>query len=235
MRVRRVRIRELAPGEAELRGDEAHHLARVLRARPGDPVRAFDGRGLEASGEVAEVAPDRVTLRLGEPEPSGAEADLRLTLAVGLLKGDKLSQVVRQGTELGVANVQLIHGRRADLPRLSQAKLARLRRVAEEAAKQSGRAAIPEVRAPVALDALPLEGTALLGDPAADATLAQVLAGERPPAVTVLTGPEGGFTAEEVAVLEGRGARPVRLGPRVLRAETAPVALAAALLLPEAL
>ena len=105
--------------------------------------------------------------------------------------------------------------------------------MAREAAKQSGRARVPEVDAPTPLPTLTWNGPAWVAHPAADvhlATAGATLAAASPERLTIVTGPEGGLDATELAALRERGARPVRIGPRVLRAETAPVALAAAVL-----
>jgi 16S rRNA (uracil1498-N3)-methyltransferase len=234
MRRHRVLVEDLAAGEATLIGPEAHHLRDVLRVRPGDAVEAFDGRGSVATGEVLTADRDALRLRLTEPSPSTAEAAVRITLAVALLKGDKLSDVVRPATELGVAAFQLLTTRNVDVPAATPAKVARLQRVAAEATRQCGRAWVPEVRAPLPLERLAWEGACLVGDPDADASLADVVGpGSRAAsegAVTLVTGPEGGLDADEVALLVDRGAIAVRFGPRILRAQTAPVAFAAAML-----
>ena len=246
MRVHRIFISDLREGERVLTGSEAQHLAGVLRTEPGARVRAFDGQGLEANGVVSEVGALRVTLTLEHPLPSVVEASLELTLAVALLKGDKLSGVVRQGTELGVARFAPIVSERCDVRELSVNKLGRLRRVAQEAAKQSGRSVVPAVDEPQKLGTLSLDGLVLVAQPHARATLRAVLtehalsAGQTlseytPARVTLVTGPEGGLSPAEVGSLEAKGARVVQLGARILRAETAPIALAAALLVPEAL
>ena len=235
MRVHRVFVRELSAGEVVLTGPEAQHLAQVLRVQPGAWVRAFDGAGLEAEGLVAEVNAFRVTVQLDAPQPSTVEASLDITLAVALLKGDKLSEVVRRGTELGVGRFTLFVGERCDVRALSPNKLERLRRVAQEASKQSGRSVVPEVAVVEKLEALPLGGFCLVAEPRAELTLRQLLNGATPERVTVITGPEGGLSESEISKLNGCGAKSVRLGARILRAETAPVAVAAALLVPEAL
>ena len=223
----------LKPGETALTGGEAQHLAQVLRVQPGAKVRAFDGTGLEADGVVTEVDAFRVTVHLGDPEPSTVEAALDITLAVALLKGDKLSEVVRRGTELGVSGFALFVSERCDVRALSPNKLERLRRVAQEASKQSGRSVVPEVTVVGGLGALPLDGLCVVAEPKADKTLRHL--GEIDQSVTVVTGPEGGLSDAEITDLTGRGAHSVRLGARILRAETAPIAVAAALLIPEAL
>ncbi len=236
MRRHRVRVDALAEGERTLPGAAAHHLTRVLRARPGQPVAAFDGAGLEAYGTIVAVDADGVRVDLEAPRPAATEPDRAVTLAPALLKGDKLADVVRMATELGVVAVRPVLSRRCDATELSPARLARWRRVAEEAARQCGRARVPEVAEAARLDALVWTGALLVADPFAEATLGDAaadLGGTRdapPTPVTIVTGPEGGLTPDEVAALVARGGRAVALGRRVLRAETAPVAVAAALL-----
>lgn len=235
MRVHRVYLPDLAAGEVVLSGAEAQHLVQVLRVEPGAKVRAFDGRGLEADGTVTRAEPVRVTLELADPQTSDVEASLSVSLAVALLKGDKLSEVVRRGTELGVVRFLPFISARCDVRELSPNKLERLRRVAQEAAKQSGRSVVPEVAEVQKLSSLALLPLTLVAQPAAPQTLRLILRGGEPDAVMVVTGPEGGLTEGEVSDLLGRGAHAVRLGARILRAETAPIAVAAALLVPEAL
>ncbi|MFD1730633.1 RsmE family RNA methyltransferase [Deinococcus malanensis] len=134
--------------------------------------------------------------------------------------------MVRAATELGVARVQLLVTRRADAREIGAQKLTRLNRIAEEASKQSRRAVTPAVL-PGGFDGFPVGRPALRGparlQPASDRSPG--LGG----ASTVLTGPEGGLTDEEVTQLTTRGASAVTLGPRILRAETAPVALLGAI------
>lgn len=233
MRRRRVRLAEVRAGRVRLAPEEAHHLGRVLRARPGDPVQAFDGAGHEAEGRVAYVEDGDVELELETPRASQREAPLSLTLAVALLKGDKLAQVTRQATELGAAALRPFVSDRCDVPRLSPGKLTRLRRVASEAAKQSGRARLPDVHDAVPLAQLAWEGACWVADPGAEEGIdiaSDRLVTDGTETLTVVTGPEGGLSEGEAAQLTARGATPVRFGPRVLRAETAPVALAAAVL-----
>jgi len=230
VRVHRVRLDDLAGGRRRLTGPTGHHLARVLRVRVGAAVVAFDGAGHEAAGRVADVDADGVWLEIGEPWAAATEAARALTLAPALLKGDKLADVVRMGTELGVVAFRPLLARRCDARELGAAKRTRLARVASEAARQCGRATVPAVHEPVPLAALAWEGAAVVADP--EAALAWRDAPELDAAaLTAISGPEGGWDPAEVAALAARGARPVRLGARVLRAETAPVAMAAAWLL----
>lgn len=234
-RVHRVLVEDLEGGEVHLLGPEAHHLANVLRVKPGAAVEAFDGKGSVARGAVMSVERGSVTLQLEQPAPSQVESPLRLTAAVALLKSDKLSDVVRQCTELGVASFELVITQHSDVTAISAARLTRLRRVAEEAARQSGRATVPGVEEPIPLAELAWQGAALVAHPRAERSLAELLPGgadTRPDHVTLITGPEGGLSEAEVRDLVQAGAEAIRFGPRTLRAETAPVALAAALLLP---
>jgi 16S rRNA (uracil1498-N3)-methyltransferase len=230
VRVHRLRLDALGAGPRRVVGSAGHHLARVLRVRPGAPVVAFDGAGLEAEGRVERIDDEGVWLDLGTPRAATTEAPRSLTLAVALLKGDKLADVVRMGTELGVAGFRPFVARRCDVRELSAAKLDRLAWVASEAARQCGRARVPEVAAAVPLAALAWSGAALVADPRAALAWRDL-----PPAddvaATIVTGPEGGLSDDELDQLAARGAVAVRLGPRVLRAETAPVAAAAAWIL----
>lgn len=235
MRVHRVYLPTLRVGETVLTGSEAQHLVQVLRVQLGARVRAFDGQGLEADGTVTSIEGARVTLNLAAPHASEVEAALPVTLALALLKGDKLSEVVRRGTELGVVRFVPFVSARCDVRELSINKLERLRRVAQEAAKQSGRSVVPEVAEVQKLSGLGLLPLTLVAQPAAPQTLRCVLRDIEPEGVLVVTGPEGGLTPDEVGDLLARGAQAVRLGARILRAETAPIAVAAALLVPEAL
>ncbi|THF89021.1 16S rRNA (uracil(1498)-N(3))-methyltransferase [Deinococcus sp. KSM4-11] len=205
---------------------EVRHL-HVLRVRVGETVRVFDGRGQEAQATVTALDDLHAELQLGDVLDGVAETPFPLTLAVALLKGDKLVDVVRAATELGVARVQLLVTARADAREIGTQKLQRLERVAQEAAKQSRRTVIPAVLEPIALGELRWQGELYVAQPGSVTRLADALDWSSP--VTILTGPEGGLTAQEVDSLTSRGATPVTLGPRILRAETAPVALLGAI------
>lgn len=236
MRLNRVRVPGPLAERVTLRGAEAHHLRDVLRLKVGAEVEAFDGLGNVAAGTVAGVDRDGVLLELAPARPSEAEPTREVTVAVALLKGDKLADVVRQCTELGAAAFVLLVTRHADVTALSPAKLQRLARVAEEASRQCGRARVPSVTGPVAIDELAWEGRAVVADPRAGRPAAAVLgesaaAASAPSPLTLISGPEGGLAPAEVAALLERGAVAANLGPLILRAETAPVALTAVALL----
>jgi 16S rRNA (uracil1498-N3)-methyltransferase len=234
MRIHRVHLPTLQAGEVVLTGSEANHLARVLRVMTGQEIKVFDGKGLESAGIIQSVDEFQVILNLQEPKPSDVETSLKITLAIALLKGDKLADVVRQATELGVVAVQPLITKYCDVKELAQSKLERLRRVAQEASKQSGRSVVPDIREAIKLKDLQVPLTTLIAHPYTVKSLNEVINKEATE-VTLVTGPEGGFAEEEIELLISSGATPVRLGPRILRADTAPIALIAALLLPDAL
>lgn len=221
----RVKVPELA-AQMSLGPRELRHL-RVLRLRPGDALRVFDGHGAEAAATLLRLDEGGAVLELGQLLSAAAETPQPVTLAVALLRGDKLADVVRAATELGVARIQLLHTRHSDVPELGANKLERLRRVAGEASRQSRRAVTPEVLAPIALERLPAAGAGFVAHPGSHARLPDLLGWSAP--ITLVSGPEGGFSDEEIAGLTASGYHGVTLGPRILRAETAPLALLGAI------
>lgn len=231
---------DAASRTAALAGDEARHATRVLRLRPGDPVRVFDGLGREWAGRIATV-PDGARVLLDRELPAAPEPPVRVAVAVALLKGDELDTVVRDATMLGAAGIQPIVTARSVVPRRARLGPAveRWRRVAVASAKQCGRAVVPAIAEPAELTAVlgRWSGQAIVmcAEPAAGGEastepgerLAAPPSGERP-SLLLLCGPEGGWSPEEVAQVAALGGRLWRLGPRVLRADAAPaVALTA--------
>jgi 16S rRNA (uracil1498-N3)-methyltransferase len=216
---------------ALLEGDEARHLARVLRAKVGDAVTLFDGRGRAWEAHVANLGRDRVTLDLGAALPATPPPAVPVTLAVALPKGDRQKWMVEKLTELGVARlVPLITTR--GVAEATDAARIRLERGVIEACKQCGRDTLMEIgpATPLAdLLAAPPSGTrTLLADPHGRPPEAALAAGPTA-AIVVLVGPEGGFTAEEVTAAEAGGCERVTFGRHILRIETAAIAAAARL------
>jgi 16S rRNA (uracil1498-N3)-methyltransferase len=215
-------------------GEETHHLTRVLRLQPGTLVQAVDGQGHELTVRLVRVGPRAAEGDIVDRAVRATESPFPLTLAQGLPKGSKLETVIRMATELGIVLVvPLLLERtvaRPD-PKESSHRMLRWQRVAKEAAKQSGRGTIPDVRAPITLDEWLDEPHApgLLvclweGEPV---PLSRVLPATAPPRATVVVGPEGGLTQKEVDRVRAAGAVVGGLGPRILRTETAgPIAVA---------
>ena len=218
---------------AFLSGEEAAHLARVLRAAPGDEVTLCDGAGVDYAATVVRAAPDEVELAIISSGPSVSEPPLEITLFVGMPKGDKLEWIIQKSTELGAARIVPFTSRFCIAkPKNEQVKLVRWSRIAKEAAKQSGRGKIPAVDAAVSFDGLCKKiaayDLALFcyeggGEALAPGTpLHSRLAAAR--SVAIITGAEGGFSEEEAAQAKAAGAVVLGLGPRILRCETAPLA-----------
>ncbi|MDO4264681.1 MAG: 16S rRNA (uracil(1498)-N(3))-methyltransferase [Deinococcus sp.] len=226
--MRRLQVSEIAP-EMRLGPQETRHV-QVLRLRPGERLQVFDGRGAEAVAVLSELGAGHALLHLdtaAEAHSRGAEYPQPVTLAIALLKGDKLADVVRAATELGVSSIQLLITQHAEARDIGAQKLVRLRRIASEAARQSERRVVPEVLEPLPLGQLTWEGRCLLAHPGSAARVTDLLDWQTP--LTLLSGPEGGFSEAEVALLRERGAEAITLGPRILRAETAPLALLGAI------
>jgi len=214
-------------GHAELSGDEARHLARVLRAKVGDTVSVFDGHGHEWPARIATLGRDRVGLELG-PVVEVAPPSRVLTLAVALPKGDRQKWMVEKLTELGCTRlVPLVTTR--GVAEATPAAARRLLRSSIEACKQCGRNTLLEIATPLTLaEVLAARDAATLGvvaDPHGE-PLGPVLTGHAGH-ILALVGPEGGLTAEELTIAAAAGCSRVTLGPHVLRVETAAVALAA--------
>ncbi|CAB3878252.1 16S rRNA (uracil(1498)-N(3))-methyltransferase [Achromobacter denitrificans] len=212
----------------------AHHALRVLRLREGEALVLFNGRGGEFPA-VLEMEGKAGFAQLGEHAPREAELGGRITLVQGLPSGDKMDWVVEKAVELGVARVCPVAAQRSVLqlsgPRLEK-RVAHWQRIAQSASEQCGRNRLMAVDAPLTLAewlAQPSGDLRLMCHPeAADDLAARLRAAPGLPALTLLVGPEGGWSDKELAQAEAAGVQAVRFGPRVLRTETAGLALASA-------
>lgn len=217
-----------------LAGSAASHLTRVLRARAGEPLILFNGEGGEYAARILGQAGGKVTVEVGVHEASERESPLMLTLAQGVARGERMDLVVQKATELGVARLVPILSERS-VVRLTaaqaQRKLEHWRAVAVAACEQSGRNRLPQIAAPQALHEF------LAAERATEAASLRVLLCPdgarqlselpRSSSASVLVGPEGGLTAEERERALAAGFLALRLGPRVLRTETAALAAVA--------
>jgi len=225
---------ELASGaRVELPEEIARHL-RVLRLRPGEALVLFDGHGGEYPARLVQQGRRALVAELGDHVALERESRLRVTLAQGISSGERMDLTIQKAVELGVAAIQpLLAGKsvvRLEAGRAA-AKVAHWRRVAIAACEQCGRNRVPAVAAPVGVAAycasLCGEGVRILLNPEGEATLKGSVAPDTV-ALTLAAGPEGGFEAFEDKLFRKAGFAAVRLGPRVLRTETAaPAALAA--------
>jgi 16S rRNA (uracil1498-N3)-methyltransferase len=225
--------KELIYGDRiEIVGDDAFHIARSLRMAVGDGISVADGEGTVFECTLSEIRDERCVCDIVSSSPAKTESPMEITLYMAYPKGDKLEVVIQKAVELGAHRIVPFESERCikkpSADKLDK-KLERLNRIAKEAAKQCGRARMPEVLAPLSFDAmvkaaaeseLPLfcyEGESAR-------SLAEVLRGfsEPPRTVSVTVGCEGGFSAREANAAISGGLISVGLGPRILRCETAP-------------
>lgn len=211
--------------QVQLSGDEARHLASVMRAKVGDTVTLFDGSGAEFMARVSALDKRTVELDVLERREISREAARSLTLAVALPKGDRQKWLVEKTTELGVARlIPLITEHGVAQPTLGA--LDRLRRTVIEASKQCGRNRLMAIEPPLdarELFALRFAGLRLLAQPDGGPPVEAASESE----VVAAIGPEGGFSRAELASAAVAGWQTVSLGPQILRVETAALALAA--------
>jgi 16S rRNA (uracil1498-N3)-methyltransferase len=224
-----------------LASDEAHHLREVLRLTPGDEAYVFDGQGKEFHCRVEESRRDSARLAIiAEVDPSRPESPLQLTLAIALLKGEKFDLVVQKLTELGVTRVVPVVTKLADIRFRHESDIAkrvtRWQRIALEAAKQSGRALVPEIANPIAFESLiqttgSETGPGLMFSERDGQSLleAKQKLPQHSHSLTALVGSEGGWTDDEIALAGRAGWAIVTLAGRTLRAETAAITVSALL------
>jgi 16S rRNA (uracil1498-N3)-methyltransferase len=212
----------------ELPTDEAAHLSRVLRLSAGDRVRVFNGRGEEWDAVVSETTRTRVLVQLETRIESAKEAGVAITLAVSVLKGDKMDDLVRDAVMLGVVAIQPLVTARTETTLATierSGRVARWQRVAVSSAKQCGRAVVPEIRPALRFeDAMKAVQTpVMLVEPAAAAPARTLHDLPSLDALTLVAGPEGGWSEDEVRLGTASGAMLLTLGAQTLRADAVPI------------
>jgi 16S rRNA (uracil1498-N3)-methyltransferase len=237
MRTIRIHVDQPLAVAAELNlpSQAAEHVARVLRMNPGDPLTVFNGDGNDYAAVIVTVGKREVSLRIVSAQPLQNESPLSLTLAQGVARGEKMDLIVQKATELGVARIVPLLTERSEVkldPARAEKRLAHWRAVVASACEQSGRARLPEV-----VPALPL--STWLDGLVADGALRLALLPEATrasrelrfsePGGVLVVGPEGGLGERDIAALMAAGFEGLRLGPRILRTETAGLAALAAL------
>jgi len=218
-----------------LEGGAASHVTRVLRLRVGEALTLFNGAGGEYAAGIEQVHDGGVAVTIGEQRAIERESPLTLTLAQGVSRGERMDLVVQKATELGVSGIVPLFTERSVVrlgAQQAERKLNHWRAITIAACEQSGRNRLPNVAPPLSLadwlrSGADRDGGRLLLSPAATARIDAL---PRPAtSVTVLIGPEGGLTNAEQEAAVAAGFLPVRLGPRVLRTETAAIAALALL------
>lgn len=231
-RDRRARFRaepgSLAVGPLSLGPEVARHM-QVMRLAPGDALYLFDGEGAEVEAVLRAVSAAGAEVEVVGEVAADAEPALRVVLVQALpVKLPRMDAIVQQCTEVGVARVVPVASEHGQVPRGGERSLAhkveRWRRIAESAAQQCGRATVPRIDSPVDFEQLAWEqlpALRLLMDPEGRSLRDVAETGSGVGEVTVMIGPEGGWSEREAEVAAAHGAERVRCGPRVLRADTA--------------
>jgi 16S rRNA (uracil1498-N3)-methyltransferase len=226
---RRFFVDEVRNGQAEIAGEEARHLTRVLRVEPGQRFEISDNHNVYLA-QVETAHKENVIFRTLEKLPAAAPS-ARLVLYAALIKFDRFEWIVEKATELGVTELVPVEAARSDrgLEKAAGKRLERWRRIALEASQQSRRLHLPEIEEAIPLaQAIARTGTNryVLDENPGAAPLVSALPSARTAedTVAILTGPEGGWTDEERANFTPAGWIPVSMGPLILRAETAAIA-----------
>jgi 16S rRNA (uracil1498-N3)-methyltransferase len=218
-----------------LQSREARYILTVLRLVPGDEVTVFDGAGNEYRTELTEDEERGIYLTIQEEMRPARESPLQITLGQALLKGERMKFVIQKATELGVTRIAplatsrtipLVEGERESL------RIERWQRIAQEAAKQSGRTMVPQIEAIRELaDFLTQAAGARImlweGEPSPLREVVKKIDAQAQAGITLLIGPEGGFAEEEVLAAQAQGFLVAGMGQRVLRAETATLSVLA--------
>jgi 16S rRNA (uracil1498-N3)-methyltransferase len=212
-----------------IEGSAVNHITRVLRLRSGDTLTLFDGSGGEYGARIEEFHKDTVVVTVDEHRRLDRESPLSLTLAQGISRGDRMDWIIRKATELGTSRIVPVFTKRSMVKldeQQAENKVQHWRRIAVAACEQSGRNRVPDLALPLDFSEVLRDSeqasTRLLLSPTGDLRVDDLEApGKR---ITVLIGPEGGLAEREQEAAVAAGFKPVRMGPRVLRTETAAIA-----------
>jgi 16S rRNA (uracil1498-N3)-methyltransferase len=212
-----------------LSGTDASHIRTVLRLQAGDKVQVLDGKGSLYVVQLTDIKAKLVKGKIISFEEVNTESPLKIHLGQSLIKGNKFDVVLRKSVELGVESITPLVTERTVVKSDSDKKFARWKKIAEESCKQCGRSSIPNVSENIMkLDAFCQQGSGsdlklMFWELENEKGLKDISPQIAPSSVSVLIGPEGGFTIEEVETARSHGFQTVGLGPRILRAETAPL------------
>jgi 16S rRNA (uracil1498-N3)-methyltransferase len=219
-----VFVADVKAQTVSLSESEAHHITRVMRLKSGDPIVIFNGRGQSWDAGIAECGKRGVTATIIRPLPPLPAPPARLTLAIGLLKGDAMDDVVRDATALGVAEIIPMSTSHAVVPKRARGVEAveRWQRVAIASAKQCGQTLLPvigDVTDFSGVLARELSTKLICVEPALGGSQISAIASD---SILIMIGPEGGWSAGEIAAAWTAGCHAITLGPLTLRAELAP-------------
>ena len=227
---------DIQKDQALIHGEDVRHIGKVLRLKSGDTVHLFDGNGHECDAKIASVSNDAVVCKTDPWRPSASEPETSVTLFQCIPKAGKMETIIQKCVELGAVSFVPVQSERcvAVWKPPYENKTERLQRISEEAAKQSRRGRIPNVQAPQTLDRLAFDGfdyvLAAYENETAVSLKTALKTVKRGSSIAIVIGPEGGFSEHEIALLREKGAVSVSLGPRILRTETAGMAMLAQIL-----
>lgn len=228
---------EINEGAARISGPDAQHIARVLRAREGQQLTLCDGRGSDYLAEIKSVDAKEILLAVLSAAPSTGEPNLRAEVFIGMAKGERMDYAVQKSVELGAAAIIPFFSENSVVkPKNPGEKAARYARIATEAAKQCGRGILPVVEKPLDFAGVLARATACekalfcYEEGGAPLRGAMCTAHGVEKTIAIITGPEGGFSPREAEMAAAAGCTTIGLGPRILRCETAPAAVLAAVM-----
>ena len=226
-----VPVEQIFENTAEIAGDDVNHIKNVLRMGTGGHIMITDGRGMDYHCIIRGIGPDRVLLDIEKKEPVRTELPVEIVLFQALPKADKMELIIQKAVELGAARIVPVRTRRSVVrldDKKAEKKRQRWQSIAEAAAKQSGRGIVPEVGEVVSFGEACTQAYELYDDMSETAkTMSQILQGA---SIGIFIGPEGGFERGEVEQAMEAGALPVSLGRRILRTETAGLAILSVLM-----
>lgn len=222
---------QLAFNQIIITGDNARYLSLVLRVKPGELLAILDGTGYRYVCKVLNVNKKEIALEKVTKEPYSAESPVSIVLAQGIPKGDKMDFIVQKSTELGVAKIIPVITEHSQIRRTD--KIQRWRKIALSASRQCGREKVPEIEEPVRFEEILLPISRhqndtfrgiIFSEEEKKQNLKKILNDFKGTAeITLLIGPEGGFSKDEATSAIQKGFISVSLGPRILRTETAPI------------
>ncbi|MBQ7741220.1 MAG: 16S rRNA (uracil(1498)-N(3))-methyltransferase [Eubacterium sp.] len=228
---------DFTPGESlTLDGEQARHIAKSLRMKVGDMLTVTDGSGQDFGCMIEKITPETVELQVCYKQATDSEPDCKVTIYQGVPKSTKLEDIIQKCTELGVAKiVPTLTKRCVSRPdeKSAKKKNIRYRKIALEAAQQSGRGIIPEIEEMKTLKNAAKDDESevkIVFYEGGGKKLSELIKSDTE-SVSIYIGPEGGFEEEEVKLLEENGAVRATLGKRILRTQTAPVAALTAIML----
>ncbi len=235
MRISRIYSEQhLEPNkDVVLESGASRHLIQVLRLRPGGDLVLFNGDGYNYHARLNTASKDQARVEIIDRSDQEPESALKIHLCIAISKGERMDHAIQKSVELGVAEITPLFSKHG-VVNLNSERLQKRQqhwhRIMISACEQSGRCRIPLLNHATNIDRwldLPLQGTALVLDPKSDTSISTLKhPGNR---ITILTGPEGGLSEDEISSAEDNGFKGVCLGPRILRAETAPLAAIAAI------